>query len=335
MRQRGFTLVEVLVAFTLTLAIAGVAATFVAAMTRAGLEHPRNADEQQRLRGAFEFISAWIGVAGQGLEGGGANEGWLLVPPLYPQRRGVPAPDTDTGAWSDRVTIVSGVQPGVAGRIATAMASRTSTVDLDPASCGGGLVACGFDDGMRALVADSRGSGEWFTVDGLVASGFGHWPVSLAAAYGPANEAVVTAVDVRALTFDPIRRQLRVATPGSDLPMLDGVAGFTVTWLGDPRAPRGPVPAAGEANCALDAAGNARLPAMVATDGPWVVLTPAMLSDGPWCGTAPWRYDADLLRVRLLRVLLRLDPTPLPGARPQPPPVVAFDVAPRNLIRFR
>ena len=37
-------------------------------------------------------------------------------------------------------------------------------------------------------------------------------------------------------------------------------------------------------------------------------LDVARLSDGPWCGTAPFRFDADLFRVRRARVRLRLEP---------------------------
>ena len=36
--------------------------------------------------------------------------------------------------------------------------------------------------------------------------------------------------------------------------------------------------------------------------GPPVELTMADFTDGPWCGTGAWRFDADLLRVRAVRV---------------------------------
>ena len=49
------------------------------------------------------------------------------------------------------------------------------------------------------------------------------------------------------------------------------------------------------------------MPALAPDTGPWVELTTTMLSDGPWCGRTPWRFDADLFRLRLLRVTLGLD----------------------------
>lgn len=91
------------------------------------------------------------------------------------------------------------------------------------------------------------------------------------------------------------------------------------------------------------------------TDG-LVPLTAAMLTDGPWCPSAtsingaamPNKYDADLLRVRQVRVTLRVQVAsellrgpagPLfrhagrsqGGARYVPDQEIRFDVAPRNM----
>ena len=45
---------------------------------------------------------------------------------------------------------------------------------------------------------------------------------------------------------------------------------------------------------------------MTANYGTLAELTPETLSDGPWCGAAAWRFDADLYRVRQLQITLRL-----------------------------
>jgi hypothetical protein len=57
-----------------------------------------------------------------------------------------------------------------------------------------------------------------------------------------------------------------------------------------------------------------------------VLLDERRLSDGPWCPdpAAPNRFDADLLRVRRVRVTFHVRGTP-----------IVFDVAPRNLILRR
>jgi hypothetical protein len=55
---------------------------------------------------------------------------------------------------------------------------------------------------------------------------------------------------------------------------------------------------------------SARLPDLGGASGPddLAALTPGAMIDGPWCPdeTTPNRFDADLLRVRLIRVTLRV-----------------------------
>jgi hypothetical protein len=82
----------------------------------------------------------------------------------------------------------------------------------------------------------------------------------------------------------------------------------------------------------------------------YVELMPAVLTDGPWCpdGIAPNRFDADLFRVRKIRVTLRVQSalaslrgpagplflkggTARIGLRSVPDLEVQFDVTPRNL----
>jgi hypothetical protein len=81
-----------------------------------------------------------------------------------------------------------------------------------------------------------------------------------------------------------------------------------------------------------------------------VKLTQAQLTDGPWCAdsTAPGRYDADLLRVRKVRVKIRVQVanksyrgpagtlftyagTSRGGERYLPDQELKFDISPRNV----
>jgi hypothetical protein len=48
------------------------------------------------------------------------------------------------------------------------------------------------------------------------------------------------------------------------------------------------------------------MPVLAADEGSLAILPPAMLTDGPWCGSGDNEFDADLLRVRKVRVTLRL-----------------------------
>jgi hypothetical protein len=308
----------------------------LSAAARASLLQPQLADEQQRLRAAVDQLAGWLESAGRGLGGLGANEGWMLVPAIYPQRRGVSRSDPDTSAFGDRLTIVSGTDPPAGARLGVSMPAPTAPLLVDPSSCGPGRIACGFAVGARVLVADARATGEWFTVTARNVASVDHAPAALNSSYSTSHEAVMAAVEVHSIVYDAVTKQIRLVSPGADLPFLDGVSEFTVRWFGDPRPPQGPLPPAGEANCVVDADGRPRLTPLSAMRQSWVELSMEGLSDGPWCGIPPWQFDADLFRARLLRVTLRLDRDVMPG------PVAtgtlagtAVDIAPRNLMRLR
>ena len=61
-----------------------------------------------------------------------------------------------------------------------------------------------------------------------------------------------------------------------------------------------------------DAAGNyLNLPTLVADEGSLATLTKAILTDGPMCGGGSNQFDADLLRVRKVRVSVAGGPVDL------------------------
>ncbi len=161
-----------------------------------------------------------------------------------------------------------------------------------------------------------------------------------------------------------------------DVPVADYVVGLSLDYYGDPRPPvmrkplndpigpwttYGPTPstvafppfAPGE-NCIFLNDGSPtpqpRLAALGAAGTALVRLTPAQLTDGPWCPdqTAQDRWDADLLRVRKIAITVRVEAAPAGlrgpagplfvhagvsrgGAAWVPDREVRFDVTPRNL----
>lgn len=119
-----------------------------------------------------------------------------------------------------------------------------------------------------------------------------------------------------------------------DVPVIDHVVGLTFEYFGDPQPPTmrkpiddpvgpwttyGPTPSttavapftAGE-NCVFVNDGSPtpqpRLAALGAAGAALVRLTATELSDGPWCpnDAAASRWDADLLRIRSLAVMVRV-----------------------------
>jgi hypothetical protein len=134
-----------------------------------------------------------------------------------------------------------------------------------------------------------------------------------------------------------------------------------VTERGDVRVTYGAVPppltvddpadswAAGE-NCTIANAGGAYAARLQAIGPPGItLLTQAMLVDGPWCPDAShaFRFDADLLRVRRVRVQVRLQASrPFRGLagplftnsgsagdpwRYVPDETITLEIAPRNV----
>src|SRR5581483_10659182 len=93
----------------------------------------------------------------------------------------------------------------------------------------------------------------------------------------------------------------------SDLPVVDDVAGLTFDYFGDPDPPTEPRPPVGTDNCLYDASGSRKpMPVLTPSGDGLAPLPLAMLNDGPWCGGGALQFDADLLRVRAVRVTLRV-----------------------------
>ena len=157
-------------------------------------------------------------------------------------------------------------------------------------------------------------------------------------------------VQARTYYLDAAARQLRqYDTDNTDVPLMDDVVGMTMEYFGAVAPPMFPEPAVGQANCLYDAAG-VRLSGMAhlsAGEDGLASLPIEMFNDGPWCGSGALAYDADLLRIRRVRVTLRLQVS-LPGLRATggrftnpgtsrsasksiPDAIVVFDISPRNL----
>ncbi len=115
-------------------------------------------------------------------------------------------------------------------------------------------------------------------------------------------------------------------------PVLENIAGLDFEYYGDPSPPAfvhpgtdqtvtyGPAPPAADIaqapfapgeNCTWQISGGvqvARLASLGNAGGGLVRLTASQLTDGPWCpdDDSMNRYDADLLRIRKVRVMLRV-----------------------------
>jgi hypothetical protein len=242
---------------------------------------------------------------------------------------------------------------------------------------------CGFEEGDRLLIADNASNWDVYSVDQVIngAMTLLHRGQPSTARY--AAGAAVTEIragtyylktDIATATFQLMRHD----GWATELPVVDEVVGLEFRYFGSRPPPQltgvpldaergpwttyGPPPPpigvtrgswpAGE-NCTFIVVnGNhtARLATIAPGDVTLVELPAAMLTDGPWCPEpqSPVRFDADLLRVRLVHVALRVQSalaslrgpagtlfarggSARAGDRFLPDIIVQFDVAPRNM----
>jgi hypothetical protein len=176
------------------------------------------------------------------------------------------------------------------------------------ANCPKGRELCGFEIGMQVIIFDTNGNYDTFVITNVQDSA-GHLqhrqqPLNYPYAAGAQITQIVSNTYYLNRTTNKF---MRYNGASEEIALADDVVDLRFEYFGDPAPPLLPKPKAGVANCLYDAAGNYIGPAaMIPTDGSLVELDAAVLSDGPFCGTGQNEFDADLLRVRKVRVSLRM-----------------------------
>ena len=170
---------------------------------------------------------------------------------------------------------------------------------------------CGFTEGTRALIVDTRGVGaghDLFTVTGI-AGALAHDAPNppFHRAYDAASSIVVPVVQ-RVYYFDRANRRLMLYDGyQSDMPLVDNVVDVRFAYFADASPSSVSRPADGTSSCVYDA-GSPPVPRLEDLGGAGLhQLTAAQMTDGPVCGAGPNLFDGDLLRIRLVRVTLRLE----------------------------
>lgn len=274
-------------------------------------------------------------------------------------------------------------QAGIAAPLPRAATDITvaPTTNCPPASA---QTVCGLADGMRVALFDRYGARDVMTVIGVAAGTLQvRHAGNLSASYDTTATITRIVTDTYHLKSDPAANSFQLMHYDgyrTDAPVVDDVVGLRFEYFGEPLPPMllpgkplsdvsgpwttyGPRPPemfvdnpndvwpAGE-NCVFAVAGGAhaaRLPTLSAGVAE-VVLRAAMLTDGPWCpdSTTTGRYDADLLRIRRVRVVVRVQAaaallrgpagrlftrggTASAAERYVPDHEIRFDVAPRNM----
>lgn len=342
---RGFSLIELLIALTITLMLAGAAFGLVGPANGAFQTQPEAADVQQRLRAATDALSRDLLAAGSApyIAQVAEQTTSLAAAAVFPMRVGRISPDAVGTVNSARIAVWSVSPTAPQARLALPLASASGVATFTPGSgCRAAAASCGFQSGTTAVVLGVSGAWDVYSITSVAGNSLTlQHNLRDAPLVHPASESTIAEAVVRTYMFKDdnaagFARLARYdAAGGADVPVIDHVVDVQFQYLGeaepptpvfgtDPVAPRvtyGPSPPpagsqpslypAGE-NCAFTRAPSGivtpRLAAL--SSGPVLVsLSSASLGDGPWCPDSanPNRYDADLLRVREIVATVRVE----------------------------
>jgi hypothetical protein len=344
--QAGYILAEMLVSAAIAGALVGVLVHFAIAAHAAVAVQSDVVDLHQRLRVVADALRHDLLAAGAGPSSGIAVPLIDFLAPIRPARIGSGA-DPELSHHADRISItfVPDTRSQTALRAGMAGPGSPLAIDTGAPGCPAGG-ACGFARGDRALVF-SADAHDAFTVAAVdPAAGTVTPSAPLSHTYSAASR--VVAIVQRVYYLDrPGRRLMVYDGDRSDVPLVDHVVDLRFTYYVDPAARAVRPPPAGAASCAY-APGDPPVPLLDELDGSAPALVPpARLTDGPVCGIAPHRFDADLLRVRRVGVTIRVETESaelrgsgpafatrgrsLGGPKYVPDLQVTFEVAPRNM----
>jgi hypothetical protein len=305
---RGFSLLEVLISTAISLG-----ATLIACRLAVGAQANwrvtgARVDLQQRARAVADMLSRSLREAGGGPQAGIAY-GPLArrVPAVLPRRIGARGADPFDEVRSDAFTAIRVVADTTHAALSMPLAPGSTTIELANAP-GCAIPTCGFADGSTAMVVAPDGAYDIFSVTGVAGASLTVRGLGPGSGRTHRLGSPVLSIESASFFVAPPSVLHRYDGDASDVPAIDDVVGIDVRYYGATQPPLWPRPPGGEANCLYDAAGSyqaALMPTLSGVGG-LVEMTAAMLSDGPWCGSGANQFDADLLRVRRLRISVRL-----------------------------
>jgi prepilin-type N-terminal cleavage/methylation domain-containing protein len=385
--QSGFTIIELLVATAIMLAVLASLFSILNPAEGTFQAQQEVSDLQQRMRVAVDTLSKDLMMAGAGVYSGlrARSVGALsnVSAPILPYRAGGLDPDPPGTFKADTISLLYVPDTAAQTTISSPLPPTSNHLEVNnEPGCPFNHPLCGFQAGMQVIIFDNTGSMDTFVITGVQESaGYlqRHGP-DFTHSYDAGS--VIAQVSTRTyyLKNDDVAQtyELRYYDGNqTDVPLVDNVVGLIFEYYGDPRPPTlrkpttdptgpwttyGPKPpapgvdsgmgyGAGE-NCVFAVSNGQqvpRLPDLSPGSSTLQRLTQAALTDGPWCPgpNSAARYDADLLRIRAIRVTVRVQANlkmlrgtgalfakggnARGGDMYVPDQELRFDVAPRNL----
>jgi hypothetical protein len=384
--EAGFTITEMLVATAIMLTVTGAVFSLLNPAQGLYKTQPEVSDIQQRMRVGTDTLSTELRMAGAGTyAGSGAGSLFNYFAPLMPYKINTD-PAAGVFYRSDAISMVYVPTTSAQTTIRDAMPQNSRELKVNAqANCPENKheALCGFDEGMQVMIFDPNGAWDPLIItnvqdpalhlqfEGDLSQSYeaGSWITALS------SHTYYLKTDVATNTY----QLMHFNGWKTDVPILDNVVKLEFIYFGEPLPPAllpgkslsdtlgpfttyGPKPPVlgvdntrdawgpGE-NCAFMVQGGQHVPrlAMLAAANTQIELPPAILADGPWCpdGVSTRRFDADILRIRRVRIKLRVQVAQASmrgpagvlftrggtarGDRFVPDQEISFDVTPRNL----
>jgi Prokaryotic N-terminal methylation motif len=351
--EAGYTLIELLVSTAIMITVTGAIFSLMNPAQGNAQTQPEVADMQQRMRIGNDTIFKELVMSGAGPYQGPVTGSLVnFFAPILPRRVGFQNPDPPATFRSDTITL--SYIPNSYSQTTISQAMPTPSAELkvtDQSNCPADASnLCGFKEGMDVIIFDQSGNFDIFTITEVqdAAAHLQHRGQDLSKAYD-IGASVTQIVSYTYYLNTQTNQLMRYNGYTEDEAIVDNVVDLKFEYFGDPNPPVQPKPPAGEANCLYDAAGNyVNMPTLAADEGSLAPLPGAMLKDGPMCGGGNNQFDADLLRVRKVRVTMRVQAanpalrgsdttlfkhpgTSRGGEKFVPDYTISFEVSPRNL----
>jgi hypothetical protein len=246
MHERGFSMIEALVATALTLAITAAAFAIVRSSEGHFAVQPEAVDMHQRLRVAAGTLYADLLQAGAGADRG-PNRGSLAqsFAPVLPYRQGTSQDDPAGSFATDTITVMF-IPPTVAQTSLSGPIGLSGELGLNiDAGCPSGDPVCGFRRDMGIVLYDAGGHYETFTVtdaqsNPLLAQRVGRGLTSPSYAANTTTVAqlvnVVYSLKLNQAT-DTYQLVVNDGGNGNDAPVVDHLVALEFAYYGDPNPP--------------------------------------------------------------------------------------------------
>ena len=299
--MRGFSLVEMIVSLSILLVVIG--AIFALVNPARGMFATQNEllEMQQRLRVAADALGRDVLVAGAG------SRGYFAA--VAPHRRGMESADPPGSFFDDRLSVVFVPAQAPETTVSSPTDGGGAVLASPQPDCPSGDPLCGFRANMLVAVFDETGAYDTIRLSNVTIDppALLYEGSTLSKSYAAGARVAQVETATYWLRSGSVSQLMKYDGRQTDVPLADNIVALRMDYFADADP--------------ADAS------------SPFTLLGAARLTDGPWRPdpVAPNRFDADLLRVRRVRMTIRARANRIFLTAPIADHEIIVDIAPRNL----